>query len=233
MGPDKKARKFCLPNFTNVMLGLRDGYVDEGSGASIVTDNDEQAAGKKKKRKIKFTDEARCVFRTDRCFCSDDGLENSVLKKIEQQLQEKSDIKEEIERLRNLRVKERAKTLRALYIDHTGSDEPCTELKFRQLILRAVATQLQVACGLTVRMRLTHDEKQVLVTVKADQEDLRVEAVRSKYRMQTHNSPFVAEAEAEQYTTHSSAPTFNAAFRKKHPAQFQKSIGTQSCTVAQ
>lgn len=226
-GEDKKAKirkKFCLPNFTNIMLGLREGYVDEGVDASIVTEDDEQTPGKKKKRKIKFTDEARCVFRTDRCFCSEDGVENSTLQKIAEQLHDKSDDKAEMERLRDLRLKEMSDKLRELYIDHTGSDEPCTELKFRQLILRAIATQLQVACGLSVRMRLTHDEKQVLVAVKADQEDLRVEAVRSKYKMQTHNHPFVKEEESAQYTTHTSAPTFNAAFRKKHEAQFTKSM---------
>ena len=89
-------------------------------------------------------DEGRRVFRSDRCFCSDEGKLNEQLRWIEQMVSLKADQKQEVDNLRKDKVREMTKVLTELYIAHTGSDEPTTELKFRQLIVRAIATRLQV-----------------------------------------------------------------------------------------
>jgi anoctamin-10 len=197
-------RKFCLTNFVNTMLGLREGTVGPDD------------------KKVLYRDEAFCVFRTDRCFCSEDGEENARLQSLEAQIQHRSDIKQEAERLRELKIQEMEKILRQLYIDHTGSDEPCTELQFRQLVLRTVSTQLQIVCGLTVHMRLTYDETQVLAAIQADENDLRVEAARSNYKLHVHNHPFASDEEVGYFSSHSSAPTFNMEFKKNNRHDYDR-----------
>ena len=202
-------KKFNLTSFVSTMLGLREGYLPGGG---------------KDKVKVKFRDEARCVFRTDRCFCTDQGNMNQRLQYLENQINIKSDIKEEVEELRKKKLDEMSKVLSDLYISHTGSDEPCTELQFRQLVIRAIATRLQITCGLTVRMRMTHDDKQVLMAVKADHDDLRVEAQRSRYKLQSHNHPFLKDDEYSEYSSHASAPAFNSAYRRTNSSDYKKAV---------
>jgi hypothetical protein len=111
-----------------------------------------------------------------------------------------------------------------LYVAHTGSDEPCTEEQLRQLVIRTIATRLQVCCGLSIKMRLNFDDTEVLMTVKADINDLRIEAARSQYLLQTHNHPFLKSEQYGEYVSHSTAPGFNQYFKEKNPQDYAKSI---------
>ncbi|KDO32354.1 hypothetical protein SPRG_02832 [Saprolegnia parasitica CBS 223.65] len=90
----------------------------------------------------------------------------------------------------NADVIRRIDCLRAEYLEYIGSSEATTEALFCELIARAVAKRIQLVCGLSTTMFHSQDGKQILVLIQADEGDLRIQAERTKYRLQTSNKPF-------------------------------------------
>lgn len=76
------------------------------------------------------------------------------------------------------------------YETEIGSQDPTTEAKFCELVAKAVARRVQLACGLTTRMFRSCDGDEIIMTLKADDNDLRVEADHTDYLLQVCNKPF-------------------------------------------
>ncbi|DAZ98225.1 TPA: hypothetical protein N0F65_011693 [Lagenidium giganteum] len=62
--------------------------------------------------------------------------------------------------------------------------------RFGVLVAKTVARRIQLACGLTTHMVVSANRRQIVMMVKADDNDLRVEAARLEYRLQVSNRPF-------------------------------------------
>jgi hypothetical protein len=105
---------------------------------------------------------------------------------------------------------------------NNGSDEPCQRLVYEEMMAKTIAKRMQLACGLDTKMRLTVDKDEIIMVVKADNEDLRVEAERTQYKVQTHNQPFLPETQNGGFvaSSHRDAPKFNSKFRQLHPKSF-------------
>ncbi|OQS01158.1 anoctamin-like protein [Achlya hypogyna] len=91
----------------------------------------------------------------------------------------------------------RIECLRQEYIASTGSAADTTEEQFCELMARAVAKRIQLVCGLTTSMFKSHAGDVILVLIEADEGDLKIEAERTKYRLQTSNKPFDVVHEAK------------------------------------
>uniref|UniRef100_M4B5K8 Anoctamin transmembrane domain-containing protein n=1 Tax=Hyaloperonospora arabidopsidis (strain Emoy2) TaxID=559515 RepID=M4B5K8_HYAAE len=119
------------------------------------------------------------VLRTSRCFLDDHGRPV-----VEDTSHDHSDASEQ----RRLEMQEQL--LEHEYEQFIGSRQATTEAKFCELVATAVARRVQLACGLTTRLFLSCDADEVIMTIKTDDNDLRVEADRTNYRLQVSNKPF-------------------------------------------
>lgn len=128
-------------------------------------------------------DPLRIVFRSPRCFLDDNG--DPVISQPPDRMSEvsRSDYEQNyIEECRKVLVDE--------YRRYIGSINPTSQLLFCELIATSVARRIQVACGLTTRLFRSYDDDEIILTMKTDDMDLRVEADRRNYRLQTRNKPF-------------------------------------------
>ncbi|KAI9997720.1 hypothetical protein PInf_001651 [Phytophthora infestans] len=118
------------------------------------------------------------VLRTPRCFLDEHG--NDLVEA------NKSDAAE----FNRFEVEQQ--TLEAEYEQFVGSTEATTERRFCELVATAISRRVQLACGLTTRMFLSCDGDEIIMSVKSENDDLRVEADRTNYRLQLSNKPFDA-----------------------------------------
>lgn len=144
---------------------------------SLLTGKDHHRS--KRRGKIMIDPFAR-VLRSKRCFLDDDGhdlipddADNDHSEKAEQ---------------RRLIMEERI--LEGEYEKVIGSRQPTTEVLFCELVAMTIARRVQLACGLTTRMFRSCDDDEIIMTIKTDDNDLRVEADRINYRLQVSNKPF-------------------------------------------
>ncbi|KAE9355831.1 hypothetical protein PR003_g2645 [Phytophthora rubi] len=119
------------------------------------------------------------VLRTSRCFLDDRGVDV-----VMDTCNDHSDVGEQ------RRLETQQQLLKNEYQQFVGSLEATTETKFCELVATAIARRVQLACGLTTRLFLSCDEDEIIMTIKADNDDLRVEADRADYRLQISNKPF-------------------------------------------
>ncbi|KAL3672161.1 hypothetical protein V7S43_002824 [Phytophthora oleae] len=118
------------------------------------------------------------VLRTSRCFLDDHGKD--MLAGISPRKSGAGD---------SARHLIKCQLLEAEYEKFVGSAEP-TERRFCELVATAISRRIQLACGLTSRMFLSCDGDEIIMSVKSENDDLRVEADRTNYRLQLSNKPF-------------------------------------------
>ena len=155
--------------FVNKMLGLRTEMLNG--------------------RAEQFVDEAKRFLHTDRCYMNLDGSPNEVLERCKRTI-ETAQHEAERNRARRERRDEMKRIIENEYVDFTGSDEPCRSDAFSRLFCSAIVRRLQQACGLTCQAKYSVDGDEVIVCVRADHGDLRTEADRQNYKLQTKNHPF-------------------------------------------
>ncbi|RHX97776.1 hypothetical protein DYB36_009064 [Aphanomyces astaci] len=145
--------------------------------------------------------ELKSVFRTDKCFLDDSGRPFDLSPPLGQDapipptnaamiaihLDDDDD-----NALAQSELERKMACLQAEYVAYVGSANDTTETKFCELVVRSMAKRLQLTCGLTVRMFKSKRGDEIIMTVKADEGDLKVEAERTEYRLQTSNKPFDA-----------------------------------------
>ncbi|KAG1703865.1 hypothetical protein DVH05_006874 [Phytophthora capsici] len=119
------------------------------------------------------------VLRTSRCFLDEQGCD--VV------LDTSNDHSDDSEQRR---LETQQQLLKNEYEQFIGDAEATTETKFCELVATSIARRVQLACGLTTRMFLSCDADEIIMTIKADNDDLRVEADRTNYRLQVSNKPF-------------------------------------------
>lgn len=127
------------------------------------------------------------VLRTARCFLDDMGRDLVL-----------ADAHEHSEHAEQLRLETEERLLEAEYDKFVGSRAPTSELVFCELVATAVARRVQLACGLTTRMFRSCDEDEIIMTIKADDNDLRIEADRTNYLLQVSNRPFDANVHSDK-----------------------------------
>ncbi|KAF1772732.1 Anoctamin [Phytophthora cactorum] len=121
------------------------------------------------------------VLRTPRCFLDEHG--NDMVEAINPRKSGAGDLNRfEIEQ----------QILEAEYEKFVGSTESTTERRFCELVATAISRRVQLACGLTTRMFLSCDGDEIIMSVKSENDDLRVEADRTNYRLLLSNKPFDA-----------------------------------------
>ncbi|KAI9920598.1 hypothetical protein PsorP6_001910 [Peronosclerospora sorghi] len=130
------------------------------------------------------------VLRTPRCFLDENGCDVVV--------ETDNDHSETVEQ-RKLMKEE--KLLEKEYEQFIGSKDATTETQFCELVATAIARRVQLACGLTTRMFLSCDADEIIMTIKTDNDDLRIEADRSSYRLQVSNQPFSKTLHEEKLKT--------------------------------
>ncbi|TMW63463.1 hypothetical protein Poli38472_002404 [Pythium oligandrum] len=143
---------------------------------ALLTGKDQERS--KRKNKI-IVDPFLRIFRTTRCYLDDHGKE--VLNVNEKDHSEKAEQE---------RWEKEEELLSVEYENFVGSRNPTTEAQFCELVATAVARRVQLACGLTTRMFRSCDNDEIIMTIKADDMDLRVEADRTDYPLQVCNKPF-------------------------------------------
>lgn len=119
------------------------------------------------------------VLRTSRCFLDEQGCDVVL-----DTSNDRSDDSEQ------RRLETQQQLLKNEYEQFIGDAEATTETKFCELVATSIARRVQLACGLTTRMFLSCDADEIIMTIKADNDDLRVEADRTNYRLQVSNMPF-------------------------------------------
>lgn len=119
------------------------------------------------------------VLRTSRCFLDERG--GDVVMDSSHEHSEQGD-------QRRLRIQQQL--LQKEYEQFIGSREATTEIRFCELVATTIARRVQLACGLTTRMFLSCDADEIIMTIKADNDDLKTEADRENYRLQVSNKPF-------------------------------------------
>ncbi|KAG6976300.1 hypothetical protein JG688_00001510 [Phytophthora aleatoria] len=119
------------------------------------------------------------VLRTPRCFLDERGCDVVM--------DTSNDHSEESEQRR---LETQQQLIKNEYEQFIGNTEATTETRFCELVATAIARRVQLACGLTTRMFLSCDADEIIMTIKADNDDLRVEADRTNYRLQVSNKPF-------------------------------------------
>ncbi|RLN78126.1 hypothetical protein BBJ28_00025970, partial [Nothophytophthora sp. Chile5] len=135
-------------------------------------------------------DPFRRVLRTPRCFLDDAGCDVVM---------DTSNDHGELGEQRRLETEQQL--LKTEYERFVGSTDPTTELRFCELVATAISRRVQLACGLTTRMFLSCDADEIIMTIKADNDDLRVEADRTNYKLQVSNKPFDATLHKKKIRT--------------------------------
>jgi anoctamin-10 len=170
-----------------------------------------------------FADPNHAIFRSDRCFMNADGTENEELVRLQTDLDDGVDLAENfVEKINEQKAVQMKIALEQEYVDFTGSNEPCMRQAYCELVARSVSKRLQSACGLTTVMKygqgVNGEKTCIIMGIKADPHDLRVQADRSNYRVQIHNKPFSApEGDYKNSLSHQSAPTYNEMFGRENP----------------
>ncbi|RHY31801.1 hypothetical protein DYB32_003155 [Aphanomyces invadans] len=148
--------------------------------------------------------ELKAVYRTDKCYLDDAGrpFEVASVGPIDPAAPanavainlgtDDEAVQSELER--------KMACLKAEYVAYVGSADGTTETKFCELVVRSTAKRLQLTCGLTVRMFKNKLGDGIIMTVRADEGDLAIEAERTQYRLQTSNKPFDAVHSAKLQT---------------------------------
>ncbi|ETV84103.1 hypothetical protein, variant [Aphanomyces astaci] len=146
--------------------------------------------------------ELKSVFRTDKCFLDDSGRPFDLSPPLGQDapipptnaamIAIHLDDDDDDNALAQSELERKMACLQAEYVAYVGSANDTTETKFCELVVRSMAKRLQLTCGLTVRMFKSKRGDEIIMTVKADEGDLKVEAERTEYRLQTSNKPFDA-----------------------------------------
>ncbi|RHY14559.1 hypothetical protein DYB32_010837 [Aphanomyces invadans] len=148
--------------------------------------------------------ELKAVYRTDKCYLDDAGrpFEVASVGPIDPAAPanavainlgtDDEAVQSELER--------KMACLKAEYVAYVGSADGTTETKFCELVVRSIAKRLQLTCGLTVRMFKNKLGDGIIMTVRADEGDLAIEAERTQYRLQTSNKPFDAVHSAKLQT---------------------------------
>ncbi|OQR89568.1 anoctamin [Thraustotheca clavata] len=165
-GEGNRPNHFTQKKFVQLMLGLKDG-----------SQNDLKA-----------------VFRSGKCFVANDGIPFTQsnpetfpsadwIKATENNdpLVKDANISE---------LQRRIECLREEYVEYIKSSDNTTEEKFCELVARAIAKRIQLVCGLTTYMVKSQKGDMILLLIQADDGDLKIEAERTKYRLQTSNKPF-------------------------------------------
>ncbi|KAK1932013.1 Anoctamin-10 [Phytophthora citrophthora] len=119
------------------------------------------------------------VLRTSRCFLDDHGKD--LMAEISPRKSGVGD-SNSLEMGRQLLGDE--------YEKFIGPDKSATERKFCELVATAISRRIQLACGLTSRMFFSCDGDEIIMSIKSENDDLRVEADRTNYRLQLSNKPF-------------------------------------------
>jgi hypothetical protein len=198
--PAKGSKVSCNKRtFTNRMMGLR----------SVMLNG---------KAEI-FVDEAQRFLHTDRCFITLSGRPNAVLSQI---AVDTASAKHESERkaLRGQRLVEMKRVLESEYVSYTGADEPVEARKFCELFCASIMRRLQQACGFTCEAKFTVDGDELMVCVRADDNDLRTEADRQNYKLQLKNHPF--EQLRSETAVHE--VDFLSGFAAANPAAVERSM---------
>jgi hypothetical protein len=199
----RSSAKYSAKAFMNTLLGIK--VIKQKSGPV---------------KELTFVNESRRILKTDRCFCNEDGSENSKLKKLELQYQKTEDTVER-DQLQAQKLEEMKRCLMKEYMAlNNNSDEPCQRLVYEEMMAKTIAKRMQLACGLDMKMRLTVDKDEIIMVVKADNADLRIEAERTHYKVQTHNQPFLPDTGGMMTASHAAAPKFNSKFRQLHPQRY-------------
>ncbi|KAL7692429.1 putative anoctamin [Plasmopara halstedii] len=118
------------------------------------------------------------VLRTPRCFLDEHGSDTV-----------KTSYSESGQETEN-RLESEQHFLEAEYEQFIGSTGFTTERRFCELVATAISRRVQLACGLTTRMFLSCDGDEIIMSVKSENDDLRVEADRTNYCLQLSNKPF-------------------------------------------
>ncbi|CAH0478562.1 unnamed protein product [Peronospora belbahrii] len=130
------------------------------------------------------------VLRTPRCFLDDRGCDAVMETSMDHS-----------ETGEQHRLEIQQQFLMNEYRTFIGSTEPTTETKFCELVATAISRRVQLACGLTTRMFLSCDADEIIMTIKTDNDDLKIEADRSDYRLQVSNKPFSRTLHNEKLKT--------------------------------
>jgi anoctamin-10 len=199
-----------MPKYVNTLLGIR--KVKHSDGV-----------------KRDFRDPNHAIFRSDRCFMNTDGTDNEELARLQADLDDGVDLAENfVEKIHDQKAIQMKILLEQEYADFTGSNEPCMRQAYCELVARSVSKRLQSACGLTTVMKYGRGSKGektcIIMGIKADPQDLRVQADRSNYRVQIHNKPFTApDGDYSKSLSHKNAPTFNEMYERENPDAYHAS----------
>jgi hypothetical protein len=180
-------------------------------------------AGIKKWRKADMIDNSKQIFRTDRCYLTDDNIPEPKLADIAKRADEEEN---QVERAKitNERIAVVREALEAEFVTMTGSSDPCSDKMWRELVIKSVCRRIQLACGLTVAMKESIDGDEVIMCIQADENDLKIEADRTDYKVQLHNKPFgyANEDDSAQSCSHFTCPGYLMQLKKQNPEAFEK-----------
>jgi anoctamin-10 len=222
----KLGRVFDQKRYVDTLLGLRRDVKANGTEDLII-------------------DEGRRVLRSDRCFMPDpmkkttDAAEYKLNTRYEALVAMSKTISEtddpmEKDSLGRKKIAMMCEILEEEYVVGAGSEEPTTELEYGLMMCKAVVRRLQLACGLSTKMKLSIDSDEIICVLSADKGDLATEADRTNYMLQTHNQPFMPEDLYAQSLSHSSAPTWTQDWCTQNPevracANPASSVGALLC----
>jgi hypothetical protein len=179
--------------------------------------------GIKKWRRELMVDRAKQIFRTDRCYLSSDDSPSAELVAIQKEAEMEED---ELKRaaINRKRIEVIQRLLMQEFVELTGGDAPISNQKWSELICKAVVKRLQLACGLTAAMKHSLDGDEVVCVIRADENDLKIEADRNGYKLQLNNKPFAYETEeaAARSCSHFRAPGYIQELRESDPDSYEK-----------
>jgi hypothetical protein len=189
-------------------------------------------AGIKKWRKSNMIDNARQIFRSDRCYLTDANVPDPVLADIAKRAAAEEN-QAERGKINNERIDVAKRILMKEFEDLTGSSEPCSQKVWCELIIKAVCRRVQLACGLTVAMKETIDADEVIMCIQADENDLKTEADRTDYKVQLHNKPFAYsnEEQSQQSRSHFNDAAYLTKLKRDNPKAYgeAKARLTKTC----
>ncbi|DBA05103.1 TPA: hypothetical protein N0F65_000791 [Lagenidium giganteum] len=134
-----------------------------------------------------YSDPFRRVLRTRRCYLGPDGTELVA---------PDDDDDAQAHAMRELLLNEYREA-----VDEPALAAKSAMRKFRVIVAKTVARRLQLTCGLTTQMFMNADKTKIVLTIRADDHDLRVEAARVGYQLQVSNRPFDATLHEDKLTT--------------------------------
>ena len=209
------AKRFCLARYVSTFLGIRvsklsrnisglasglaSGVAKVGSAAASTATRGRigsSSSAPAARAVTEFIDSAHCILRSNRCFLTADGKSaykarksmmtfDEIDKIIEGEIDaEKQDV------LRQDKLEAMREYMTAEYVAEIGGKEPCTASQYAALCAKTVARRLLMTCGLSSMMKWSCDGDEILVCIRADENDLKAAADKSNYALQTLNQPF-------------------------------------------